>query len=37
MSEIFSDGEVLGAVVMCLCVLIPMLVSVAWEKWKGNK
>jgi hypothetical protein len=37
MNDIFGDGEVLGALVTMLLIVVPMLCVIGWEKWKGRK
>ena len=34
--DLFADGEVLGALVTGLLIVGPMLLVVAWEKWRGK-
>lgn len=37
MNDIFGDGEVLGALVTLLVIIVPMLAVMAYDKHKANK
>ena len=36
-NDIFGDGEVLGAIVTCLVIVVPILAIVAYDKYKAYK